>query len=192
MVAAMLEHELGKSPDRSLAADEAVAHGAAIYARLLASGGTLNNERVTITNVNSHSLGVLGTDPETQRPGNKVMLARNTPLPATKASSFKTRTRDQRSVVVNVIEGGDASGNHSTPIGRCVVRDLPPGLPAGTPVDVTFSYTTNGRLSVHARLPQLAREARLEIERASGLSDEKIEEWTGRLRNGLRPLNLDL
>jgi hypothetical protein len=62
----------------------------------------------------------------------------------------------------------------------------------GTSAHARLTRGGNGRMSVQARLPHLPREARLEIERASGLSEEKMREWTSRLRNGLRPLNLDL
>jgi molecular chaperone DnaK (HSP70) len=94
-------------------------------------------------------------------------------------------------VGVQVIEGGDASGNGSTPIGQCVVRDLPPGLPAHTPVEVTFRYAQNGRLEVEARLPTIDKQAVLTLDRALGLSEEKIGTWGQRLKEGLRPLGLD-
>jgi len=189
MVARMLEQESGKPPDRTLSADEAVAHGAAIYAGLL-----LEDEgyrRMSVRNVNSHDLGVLGVEPQTGRPRTKVMIPRNSSLPRTKTSRFKTHRPGQKSVAIRVIEGGDASGNDATSIGTCVVRDLPPGLPKGTPVDVTFTYTANGRLLVHARLPDLQQEASLAIERDSGMSQTNLQEWERRLRNGFRPLKLD-
>ncbi len=190
MVASMLEKELGFKPDRSLSVDEAVAHGAAIYAGLLlASEPSLRGMKVK--NVNSHSLGVLGIERATGRKRNKILISRNTPLPATKTGRFQTRQDNQRSVSVQVIEGGDASGNGSTPIGRCVVRDLPPGLPADTPVEVTFSYAQNGRLAVEARLPTVGKEACLTLDRASGLSNEKVASWERRLKSGLRPLGID-
>jgi molecular chaperone DnaK len=147
MVSAMLERELGIKPDRSLSVDEAVAHGAAIYAGLLLATKSIS-VNMRVHNVNSHSLGVLGIESATGRKRNTVLIPRNTRLPATNTRCFQTRRDDQNSVVVEVIEGGDASGNGSTPIGRCIVRNLPPGLPAGTAVEVTFSYEQNGRLKV--------------------------------------------
>ena len=119
------------------------------------------------------------------------MIPRNTPLPMSKTRRFKTHRPGQKSVAVKVIEGGDASGNNSTPIGTCVIRELPPGLPQGTPVDVSFTYTANGRLLVHACLPELEQEASMTIERDSGLSEDGLNRWERRLRNGLRPLTLD-
>jgi molecular chaperone DnaK len=189
-VGAMLERELGLKPDRSLSADESVAHGAAIYAGLLlASEPALRG--MSVRNVNSHGLGVLGIETSTGRKRNTVMIPRNTPLPATKSGRFQTHRAGQSSVAVPVIEGGDASGNGSTPIGRCVVRDLPLGLPAGTPVEVTFAYAENGRLTVEARLPGVGKKAELTLERASGLSEENLATWRRRVMNDLRPLTLN-
>jgi molecular chaperone DnaK len=192
MVTKMLFQETGKTPDGSLAVDEAVAHGAALYAGLLSKCDIDSDEiDFTVSNVNSHNLGVLGIEPKTNRPLNCVLIPRNSTLPFTKTKRFATRRKDQRSIAVRVIEGGDASGNHSTPIGKCVIRDLPTGLPASARIEVTFTYATNGRLSVHARVPQLQREARLDIERASGMTDAMLDEWGVAIRERYRPLKID-
>ena len=189
MVQRMVEQVSGKKPDRSLSADESVAHGAAIYAGLILASEAGSRPEFRVRNVNSHNLGVLGIEKATNRPRNQVMIPRNTSLPATRTSRFVTYRLNQTSVAVNVVEGGDASGNDATAIGKCVVRDLPPGLPAGTPVEVTFQYGQNGRLMVKARLPGLNKEAATEIERASGMTVDMLRDWNQRLRetSGLRP-----
>lgn len=190
MVRKMLEEESGRAVDNTLSEDEAVAQGAAIYASLLMSTHKMVTAGMTVKNVNSHSLGVLGIEAATGRPRNSILIPKNTPLPAKNVRRFQTRKEGQRSVVVNVIEGGDASGANSTPIGRCVIRDLPTGLPDGTPVEVMFEYAENGRLVVRAHVPSLNCEARLDIERASGLSPEKLDEWSRRMHGGFKPLKM--
>jgi molecular chaperone DnaK len=184
MVQRALEEESGRPVDRSVSADEAVAHGAALYAGLLLADPQHAPSDVRITNVNSHSLGVLAQEQRTGRPRNAVIIARNTALPVTQCKMFRTLKPNQRDVAVTVIEGGDASGRDSTPIGTCVVDRLPPNLPAGTPVEVFFSYGRDGRLTVHSRLPGAGREATLTIDRKSGLSDAKLRHWQHRLRGG--------
>lgn len=84
-----------------------------------------------------------------------------------------------------MIEGGDDSGNHSTPIGRCLVKGLPENLPAKTPVKVTFEYEQNGRLCVFAKLPSVGVDAEMEIKRAAGLDEATIEKWTQLVEAGL-------
>ncbi|REJ65108.1 MAG: Hsp70 family protein [Planctomycetota bacterium] len=191
MVTAMLAKESGLDPDRSLAADEAVAHGAAIYAGFLTSGheDAVKASAVgRITNVSSHDLGVMGTEPATGRPRRRIIIPRNTQLPAKKGGRFATQKDNQKSVVVTVVEGGDDSGKNSTPIGVCKVTDLPANLPAHTPVDVVFKYEENGRITVRAHLPKAGRDASLEITRDSGLSEEDLENWAERIReNRLLP-----
>lgn len=177
MVAAMLERESGLKVDRCLSPDEAVAHGAAIYAGLLRTGEDPRQRTLKVTNVNSHSLGVLAVEKQTQRKRNRVMIAANTPLPASESARFETSRTGQKSIAINVIEGGDASGENSTLIGQCFIRDLPPDLPMGTIIDVKFSYQSNGRLNVEASVPTLRKETRLEIERASGMTEEDLRHW---------------
>ncbi len=190
IVQKMLEELSGKKPDRSLSADESVAHGAAIYAGLVMAAKTADRPEFSVRNVNSHSLGVLGIEKATGLPRNRVMIPRNSPLPAVKTSRFATHRANQAAVAVNVVEGGDASGNDATPIGKCVIRDLPPGLPARTPIDVTFRYGQNGRLTVKARLPDLNKEATSEIQRSTGMTVEVMKNWNERIQKGDGPLKM--
>jgi molecular chaperone DnaK len=190
MVQRMIEELSGKKPDRSLSADEAVAHGAAIYAGLLLATQDGDHPEFVVRNVNSHNLGVLGIEKKTGLQRNHVMIPRNTPLPASNTSRFATHRANQTAVAVNVVEGGDASGNDAAHIGRCVVRYLPPGLPAHTPIDVTFTYGQDGRLTVKARLPGLNKEATSEILRSAGMTAEIMKNWNQRIQNGDGPLKL--
>lgn len=184
MVPAMLERESRRPPDRSLSPDEAVAHGAALYASLLQAGDGTARPKMIVRNVSSHDLGVLGFEGSTRRRRRKVMIGRNTPLPATGRSTFLTQVANQPNVKVDVVEGGDASGQGATPIGKCVIDDLPPGLPTRSKIEVLFTYGANGRLTVKARLPDVNREATLTIERASGLSEPLLKTWEDRLKSG--------
>ncbi len=186
----MLEEVSGKKVDRSLSADESVAHGAAIYAGMILTCEAGAAPQVTVRNVNSHNLGVLGIEKATGRPRTRIMISRNTPLPANQAARFATARSNQTSVAVNVVEGGDASGNECTQIGKCMIQGLPTGLPAGTPVEVIFHYGTDGRLTVKAKVPGLNKEASSEIERASGMTAEMLRNWNQRLRNGQGPLQM--
>ena len=191
MVQRMLREESGKELDCSLSAAEAVAHGAAIYAGLLLRGENALGHAIRVQNVNSHDLGVLGFELATGRPRRKVMIARNTPLPAKRESRFATHRDNQPDVLINIVEGGDDTGQNATHIGTCVVRDLPPGLPKGTPVRVVFAYAANGRLDVYAHLPTVGSTAALTLERTSGLNNRTLDEWQDRLSRRRRPMKLN-
>ena len=181
----MLEAESGIAVDRCLSPDESISHGAAIYAGLLLGSDVACLQDMSVKNVNSHHLGVLGVERATGRKRRQLMISRNTVLPAKSTHRFMTLKDDQPSVEVNVVEGGDDSGNDATQIGRCVVSGLPPGLPAKTPVEVTFQYESNGQLGVDARVPSVDKRAHLEIKRSTGLADDEIEHWSKRIQLGL-------
>ena len=184
MVQQILEQASGKSVDRSLSPDEAVAHGAALYAGFLQRGSRAADRSLVVKNVNSHDLGVLGIEKATGMKRRRIMIPRNTKLPARSKSSFVTHRANQRSVAVHVVEGGDDSGKNATPIGKCLVSDLPAKLPAKTPVVVQFYYAANGRLSVKASLPDMGIESSVTVERASGMTEQALQQWEQRLASG--------
>jgi len=171
--------------DRSLSPDEAVAHGAAIYAGIRLGHECESFAGVSVTNVNSHDLGVLAVDPQSGEPRRQIMINRNTALPARKRIRFRTHEDGQRNVKVEVVEGGDNRGRNATRIGKCLVDDLPKGTPKGTFVDVLFDYSQDGRLVVSANLPTLKQAAEMTMDRAAGLSEEVLEKWTALLAAGI-------
>ena len=95
MVRTMLQALSGKPPDASVAADEAVAHGAALQAGLVLAKRGGRKARFSIRNVNSHSLGVVGIEPQTRRRRNGIIIPRNTPLPVSTQRQFRTAKDDQ-------------------------------------------------------------------------------------------------
>jgi molecular chaperone DnaK len=179
MVPRMLQQLTGVEPDRTVNPDEAVARGAAIFAHHLLLMRNEGDERpkFQVTNVNSHSLGIEGIDQGTLRKTNVILIPRNTPLPAKFKESFVTRADNQQSIVIQVLEGESSLPSECTAIGRTVIRDLPPGLPKGWPIEVTFEYAANNRLTVSAVVPGTQRATVLEIERERGLSHEGISGW---------------
>ncbi|MEC8336555.1 MAG: Hsp70 family protein [Planctomycetota bacterium] len=192
MVVEALEAESGVVINRSISPDEAVAHGAAVYADFVLASQNDEETDLLVKNVNSHDLGVLAVEASTGMPRRKILIPKNSSLPATGSGSFKTRDKNQQTIAVNVIEGGDASGRNSTKIGACVVSDLPENLPAKTSVKVEFKYLENGRLNVNANIPGTDVQATLEIERAAGLSEEKMQHWQTWISEGaiLTPIEI--
>ena len=177
MVREMLRRLSGMEPDDSVAADEAVAHGAALHASLILAKQQGKPLSFKIRNVNSHSLGVVGIDPATKRRRNGTIIPRNTRLPVTAKRSFKTQKAGQRSIRVEIVEGESPSADNCTPIGRCSVRNLPENLPAQYPVDILFHYKPNGRLKVRVVLPETDRRVDAEIIREIGLDKERLDGW---------------
>ncbi|MBC8357252.1 MAG: Hsp70 family protein [Planctomycetes bacterium] len=174
-VCEMLSSVTGKQLDRSISPDEAVAHGAAIHAGLLLERHQGMAPRVTIKNVNSHSLGVVARDSATQRQRNAILIPRNTPLPVSAKRIFKTHKASQNSILVQIVEGESASPDDCSQIGKCSVQALPPNLPAQTPIEVGFRYADNGRLTVLVSCA--GKELCHEIQRENSLTREQLGSW---------------
>ena len=179
MVRRMLEELTGKTPDATIHPDEAVARGAAIYAGfILASRGEAAvAPRFKVVDVNSHSLGIEGIDQQVDRKKNMIIIPRNSPLPAKVTQKFATKTENQRSIIVRVLEGESTVPDHCTVIGRAVLRELPADLPKGWPVQVTYEYGANGRLSVRANVPGTDKQLAIELDREAGLSGQRLSRW---------------
>ena len=84
---------------------------------------------------------------------------------------------NQKSILVQIVEGESPSADDCTPIGKCTVRDLPPNLPAKSPIDVFFHYEANGRLNVRVAVPNAECEVETEIVRENSLSKEHLDGW---------------
>lgn len=164
-------------PDVSVSPDEAVAHGAALYAKyyLLRLAG--HDPEIRITNVNSYSLGLVAADPATGEDRNVVLIPRNTPLPATARRVFSLRKEGQRSIRIQVVEGESDWAEECAQLGRCVVRDLPEDLEPGANVEVCFQYKNNGRLQVSVSIPGIGRNIRQELQRPHSLSQVELDRW---------------
>ena len=179
MIGRVLEELAGRAVDHSVSADEAVAHGAALYADLLMQkqGAGEGHAQFSVTNINSHSLGVVGIDPTSGDRVNKIIIAKSTPLPHSAARRFRTFKAGQPNVRVSVVEGESELPDACIEVGTCVIRDLPPNLPAGWPVEVRYTYQENGRLQVAAKLVGHEAKVSTEFVRDNSLSDDDLMLW---------------
>lgn len=182
MITEMLRRVSGKEPDISLSPDEVVAHGAALYAaQLMNRDDTSGLETCRLVNVNSHSLGIVGLNQKTRRRENVILIPKNSSLPCRVSRVFVTAKDDQRNVRVAVVEGESRIPEHCIPLGECVVRDLPSGLPKGTRVQVEYAYAANGTISIAARVPSARQSARVQLERHQYSDLEDLDSWRLRL-----------
>lgn len=183
----MLADLWGKHPQRDIRPEEAVAQGAAIHASILEArqnrGGTGVSEAVIkrlravdSQDVNSHSLGVKVSSPEDRkRKINHIMIPRNSAIPTSCSQRFVTNSANQNSIHVYILEGEAQDPDACSLIGDFRIIGLPPGLPAGSPVEVTYRYDANGRFSAEAKELTSGRVAQTEIVRDSGLSDQGVD-----------------
>ncbi|MFM7845961.1 MAG: Hsp70 family protein [Planctomycetota bacterium] len=180
-VVEMLRNLTGKEPNSSLAPDEVVAHGAALRAGQLLEKFGDRPPRFRIRNVNSHSLGIVGTDSRTGRKQNAILIARNTPLPASVKRIFRTSKPGQTSLHLHIVEGESQLPEECSEIGMCKIRGLPPNLPAQTPLEVRFLYAENGRITVTVQVPGQAIPIEQEIVRVKTLTQVELDRWRERI-----------
>lgn len=174
-VAQSLENLSGIKPDRSVAPDEAVAHGAAIRAGMLMLAEKGEPLSLNIRNVNSHSLGVIAKNPKTGNRQTGILIPRNSQLPATIERVFRTHKDDQNSILVQIVEGESKNPLECSQVGKCIVHNLPKGLPARTPIKVIFQYDENGRLTVTVKVSGI--ELKQQITRENKMSDDEVAHW---------------
>ncbi|MDO4575940.1 MAG: Hsp70 family protein [Planctomycetia bacterium] len=177
MVKDMLRQVTGREADASSSADEAVALGAAIHAGNLLSLSAGNAPSFAIRNVNSHSLGVIGTDPATRLPRVGVLIPRNSKLPKAVRRTFRTQKTNQKSILVQIVEGESSSPENCTFIGSCRIPQLPPMLPAGTEIQVVFRYEPDGRLYVNVKIPSINAAITEEFNRENNLPKTLLDGW---------------
>ena len=137
-----------------------------------------------VTNVSSHSLGLAAIDPETKRRSNRVLIPKDTPLPHSVTRRFRTSKPGQKSVKLTILEGESEIPSACTKIGVGIIRGLPPDLPQGSPVEVTYTYQANNRLRIVGKLVDHEAAVTTEFERVDDLSEDEFAFWVERLSEG--------
>jgi molecular chaperone DnaK len=180
-VARMLRDLSGQEPDRSMSPDEAVAHGAALYHGILRaerdrpSGEARPSTKVV--NVNAHSLGLVTRTQSPQRLYTSILIPRNTPLPHAGSQVFRTGKTGQTRILIRIVEGEAPDPAACIQLGNFTIEPLPPGLPAGSPIRVHYTYDQSGRINVRAVVDVPSLQKELRIERRGSTVDQKIEDW---------------
>ena len=176
--------------------DEAVALGAAIQAVLSMlqeedrSGETLlpmetreqfssqEGGLIQVTNITTHTLGVVLWDEAKIEEYVFPMIRKMTAIPAEMRNSFGTAKANMKSVNVRVVEGESTVPEECVPLGTAEI-ELPPFLPKGAPVELTYRYNSNQVLEVVVEA--FGKQAKASISRTAGLSDEEIATATADL-----------
>lgn len=152
----------------------------AVMERFIAPDGEL---AITVTDGATHNLGLVVYESADSEGAIHVMIAKMTPVPCEIADRFGTLVPNQNSLLVEVIQGlaqdqkeDDVIKFEHLKIGECRL-ELPPGLPEGSPVDVTYKYNLDQRLEVTAKGPD-GRTANVTIDRPTLDAAEVAEATT--------------
>jgi molecular chaperone DnaK len=133
---------------------------------------------IKVTNITTHTLGVVLWDDSKVEEYVFPMMKKMTPVPAQVKNSFGTAKANMKNAIVRIVEGESTVPSECTPLGICDV-ELPPFLPKGSPVELTYSYDNNQVLEVVVEA--YGRQNRVQIARNTGLSEGEIEAATADL-----------
>jgi molecular chaperone DnaK len=157
----------GKEPNKTVNPDEVVAEGAAVQA------GVIKGEvkDVLLLDVTPLSLGI-----ETKGGVMTKLIERNTTIPTRRTEVFTTADDNQPSVEIKVLQGEREMAAYNSELGTFTLSDLP-AAPRGVPqIEVTFDIDANGIVVVSAKDRATNKENKMQVQNASSLSKDKIEE----------------
>ncbi|MEY2546837.1 MAG: molecular chaperone DnaK, partial [Verrucomicrobiota bacterium] len=137
-----------------------------------------DGQLIQVTDITSHTLGVVLWDETNLEEYVYPMIPKRTTIPATKRNLFGTANANMPHAVVKIVEGESSLPGECTPLGVCDVK-LPPFLPKGSPVELSYEYNANQVLEISVEA--CGNRTQLSIERNTGLKGGEIEQATAGL-----------
>ncbi|HAA55929.1 MAG TPA: molecular chaperone DnaK [Myxococcales bacterium] len=161
---AITQH-FGHPPNRGIHPDEAVALGAAVQ------GAALLEERtdVLLLDVTPHSLGIMIAGGFYQ-----ILIEQNTTVPCSHSHIFTTVKDYQTQVKILVLQGESSRAEENELLGEFVLDGLRPAPRGEVQVEVTFSISADGIVSVSARDLETNQQQSILVTATSRLSEEEM------------------
>ncbi|SDR97375.1 Hsp70 family protein [Actinopolymorpha singaporensis] len=137
--------------------------------------------RLAVHDVTSHGLGEIVFKRDTDILVNRVIIPRNTPIPAEETAVCYTRYEQQSDLDVSITEGDDTDPAHVRVLGKEVLSVGP--YPKGAPFEVTLAYDANQIIFVRVRdLTTGELVGTFEIEHVLNPNAERVAASTERIR----------
>jgi molecular chaperone DnaK len=144
--------------------------------------GAIKKSRVNIKDVTSKSFGVVVRNPEDKELVYNLIV-KNTPVPVDVTKAFFTAVKNQETVFIRIMENESKEEtvhlNESMEIGTAVLN-LPMGLPAEQPIEISFKLNEEGRLQITAVETKESRSVNVAIETKSVIHGKELDEAISR------------
>ena len=157
----------GLEPCKGVHPDEVVGLGAAIQGVALMDDKT----EVLLLDVTPHSLGIMIVGGYFHR-----LIHQNTTVPCSESHPFTTVKDNQTSVKILVLQGESDRAEENELLGEFILTGLRRAPKGEVEVDVTFSISADGIVSVTAKDLETGLEQSITVTATSGLTEDEIRD----------------
>lgn len=138
----LVKNVTNKEPYHDINPEECVAQGAAIQAGI--KRGKL--DELVVVDVAPFTLGI-----ETEGGKFSPIIQRNTSVPCSRKSIYKTTMDVQTEALVHVLQGEGSRSDENSSLGEFILQGITPAPKGESLVEVSFDYDVNGIVKVTAR-----------------------------------------